>query len=167
MNTLEWFNIKSPFDFIDIVMNGVAGRARPVEWHGEHWNNGLQKDGTPIIPILFHTTCPKTAELLEIKSEEILKLDGVLYYGEIPDSVLAELDIPELLEAKPDAVKLDGVLYPNGIPDSVLSDGDVPYMPGEDVEDIEPGDDSTSMFIDPVEAGILDLNVELLKVVHS
>lgn len=56
---------QTPYSLKPVFVDGVKVEARPTEWDQPSADGfGNNKDGTPIIPSKFMTTCPRCAQMI-------------------------------------------------------------------------------------------------------
>ena len=56
---------QTPYSLKPVMVDGVKVDARPTEWDQPSADGfGNKKDGTPIIPSKFMTTCPRCAQMI-------------------------------------------------------------------------------------------------------
>lgn len=70
--------MSTPFDLKEVRVGKEVVHARPIAWDREDFDGfGNDKDGTPMQPIKFHTTCPACAQLMEFALPDLFKgVDG-------------------------------------------------------------------------------------------
>lgn len=69
---------KTPFDLKEVRVGKEIVRARPIAWADEDADGfGNDKNGNPIQPTQFHTTCPACAQLMEFGLNDLFTgVDG-------------------------------------------------------------------------------------------
>jgi hypothetical protein len=62
----------SAYDLIEIIVGPHESTARPIEWDGKDYDGqGNDEHGKPIGAIIYMTTCPGCAQLLQFKKEDL------------------------------------------------------------------------------------------------
>lgn len=66
------------YQLIDVQIGNQQTQARPVAWDREIWDgNGNDKNGEPVKPTEFNTTCPFCANLIHFNVDELyIAVDG-------------------------------------------------------------------------------------------
>lgn len=69
---------QTPYSLKPVFVDGTKVEARPTEWNTPSADGfGNDKDGTPIIPSKFMTTCPRCAQMIVFTPNDIfLGKDG-------------------------------------------------------------------------------------------
>lgn len=62
------------YEFIDVKLLGERIQARPVAWDREICDGfGNDKNGTPVVAIEFHATCPYCGNLVHFSKSDVYK----------------------------------------------------------------------------------------------
>ena len=127
------------YDLIEISVGTHIVSARPIEWDGKDYDGGgNDADGKPINAVVYMTTCPVCAQLINFKHEEIyIALDKSERNIKCPSCGLGK----------------DGASTPDDVHDLVVlldEDSDTVYKNG-----------TSTLFVDPILSGEFDIPIEV------